>query len=78
MSHPGPAGSLVWRRVDSRLQPVDSDSRNSDPQPMSVSVFRRPWQAAGETAGAGDAPEAGACAGVSIGFAGAGFFDAKS
>ena len=32
----------------------------------------------GETAGAGDAPEAGACAGVSIGFAGAGFFDAKS
>ena len=45
VSHPGPAGSQVVRRVDSRLQPVDSDFRNLGPQLTSVSVFRRPWQA---------------------------------
>jgi hypothetical protein len=32
------------RPVDSRLQPVDSDFRNSGPQLTSVSVFRRPPQ----------------------------------
>ena len=49
-------------------------------QPMSVSVFRAwPWQARAKLpAAVVTPPAAGACAGVSIGFAGAGFFDAKS
>jgi len=38
------AESLVWRRVDSLLQPADSDFRNWDPQLTSASVFRRPPQ----------------------------------
>jgi hypothetical protein len=42
--HPGPAGFLVLRRVDSPPLRADCDFLNSDPQLMSVLVFRRPSQ----------------------------------
>jgi hypothetical protein len=40
MSRPGPVESPVLRRGDFPPPPADSDFRNSDPQLMSVSVFR--------------------------------------
>jgi len=44
VSHPGPAGSQVVRRVDSPPRRADSDFRNFDPLLRSVSASRRPPQ----------------------------------
>jgi hypothetical protein len=40
-SHPGPAESLILRRVDSPPRPADSDFLNLRPPLTSVSVFPR-------------------------------------